>query len=1096
MNHTQSNLLASGIRDNHNRGNVAEFLHLNLHHNSLLSIVSAYFTIYAFEKLEPELSQIKELNFLFGEPTFVKSVNDTAQAQSFKIDDDQIKLATKLQQHTIAKRCEKWITDKVNIRSIKKSNLLHGKLYHIINDNKESAILGSSNFTVKGLGLAENNNNIELNLVVDSDRDRQDLKFWFDEVWNNPELVKDVKQEIINYLQKLYRDNPPNFIYYKTLYHLFFRDLLNQEKGDRLIQQQHLLDTKIWSMLFAFQKDGVKGVINKILAYNGCILADSVGLGKTFEALAVIKYFELLNYRILVLCPKKLRGNWTIYQAQNNSELNILLEDRFNYTVLSHTDLSRDSGKVGDIDLTTINWGNYDLIVIDESHNFRNNTKGKKDEDGNIIKQSRYERLLEDVIKSGIKTKVLLLSATPVNNNLKDLKNQLDLISEGKESAFSETLGIHNIKQVLTNAQTKFKQWATKENRHNSELLASLNSAFFTLLDGLTIARSRKHIEYYYPEVVDNLGGFPERLKPLSIFYAIDLEDNFLDYGDIDNEISKYKLSLFTPSTYVLEKYKELYEGKVIQRNFTQENREYYLIGMMRVNFLKRLESSIYSFKLTLERTITKIEDLIAQIKEFKEYQQDIIYTQDEEIRNIIGDDEEFSEAFQVGQKINYHLVHLNIDQWLNDLIKDKKQLNKLYLQAQAIDQNRDAKLAQLKQLIREKVKQPTINKLGNPNRKIIVFTAFADTAIYLYDALKTYVREELNIHLALVTGSNHNKTTLGETKFEHILTNFAPYAKKRDKIASLPQDEEIDLLIATDCISEGQNLQDCDYLINYDIHWNPVKIIQRFARVDRIGSPNSTVQLVNFWITQDFDQYINLRDRVESRMALMDLTATGEDNLLDEELIKKDLNYCDHQLLRLQEEVLDIEDFNDSISLNEFSLEDFRTDLLNYIQENRQLLEETPLGLYAVVPSPPQPSLIKPGVIFCLQQKGNSQDNQEVNPLQPYYLVYVKDDRTVRYSFAQPKQILDIYRQLCSNQPSVYQELADLFSTETEQGQNLTLYNQLLDSAVESITRTFQQRSLTNLFSNKQGKLSQHKITKTSDFELITWLIIKNNII
>lgn len=1088
----QPTLLTSGIRDNHSRGSVADFLCSNLYSDSLLSIVSAYFTIYAFEKLEQELSDIKELNFLFGEPTFVKAVNDTAQLQSFKIEDDQIKLETKLQQNSIAKRCEQWIIEKVNIRSIKQSNLLHGKLYHVINGNKESAILGSSNFTVKGLGLADKNSNIELNLVVDSDRDRQDLKFWFDEVWHNPELVKDVKQEVINYLQKLYQDNPPNFIYYKTLYHLFFKDLLNQENNDRLLKQQHLLDTKIWSMLFEFQKDGVKGVINKILAYNGCILADSVGLGKTFEALAVIKYFELLNYRILVLCPKKLRENWTIYQAQNNSELNILLEDRFNYTVLSHTDLSRENGKVGDIDLATINWGNYDLIVIDESHNFRNNTKGKKDEDGNIIKKSRYERLLNDVIKSGIKTKVLLLSATPVNNNLKDLKNQLDLISEGNESAFSETLGISNIKQVLTNAQTKFKQWAIKENRNNNELLESLSSAFFTLLDGLTIARSRKHIEQYYPEVVNNLGGFPERLKPLSVFYAIDLEDSFLDYTDIYNEISKYKLCLFTPFSYVLEDYKSLYEGKVIQRNFTQENREYYLIGMMRVNFLKRLESSIFSFKLTLERTITKIEKLITIIKEFKKYKQDITYTQDEEIRNIINDNDEFFDTFQVGEKISYQFVHLDIEKWLHDLINDKEQLNKLYLQAQSIDKSRDAKLGELKQLIKEKVSNPTINKLGKINRKIIVFTAFADTATYLYDSLKEWVKHELNINIALVTGSNKNKTTLGETKFEHILTNFAPYAKKRDKIPSLPQDEEIDLLIATDCISEGQNLQDCDYLINYDIHWNPVRIIQRFGRVDRIGSPNNAVQLVNFWITQDFDQYINLRDRVESRMALMDLTATGEDNLLDEQLTKEDINYRDNQLLRLQDEVLDLEDFNDSISLNEFSLEDFRTDLLNYIQENKDELKEAPLGLYAVVPPIPEHSVIKPGVIFCLQQKGETKDNQEINPLQPYYLAYVRDDRTVRYSFVQPKQILDIYRLLCSNQSSVYQELADLFSTETEQGENLILYNQLLQSAVESVTRTFQQRTVANLFSNKQGKLTQNKITKTTDFELITWLVIK----
>lgn len=1085
-------LLQSGIRDNNQRGSVGDFLRTHIEPNTSLAIVSAYFTIYAYEKLEHELSSIKELDFLFGEPSFVQAINDNSERQSFKIEDDEIKLETKLKQNAIARKCEQWIREKVNIRSIKQSNLLHGKLYHITNGNRESAILGSSNFTVRGLGLGDKDNNIELNLVVDSDRDRIDLKQWFNEVWHNPELVKDVKDEVISYLQKLYQDNSPQFIYYKTLYHLFLRDLVNQEKGDRLLQQQHLLDTKIWSMLFEFQRDGVKGVINKILAHNGCILADSVGLGKTFEALAVIKYFELLNYRILVLCPKKLRENWTIYQAQNNSELNILLEDRFNYTVLSHTDLSRDSGKVGDVDLATINWGNYDLVVIDESHNFRNNTKGKKDEDGNVIKKSRYERLLDDVIKSGIKTKVLLLSATPVNNNLKDLKNQLDLISEGKESAFSESLGISNIKQVLKNAQAQFKQWATKEQRTNGELLESLSSSFFTLLDGITIARSRKHIEQYYPEVVDNLGGFPERLKPISVFSNIDLDDNFLGYEDIYDEISKYKLSLFTPSSYLLDEHKDKYKGKVIQRNFTQENREYYLIGMMRVNFLKRLESSIFSFKLTLERTIIKIEKLITLIKDYQDNYSDITYTQDEEIRNIMSDDDEFSDAFQVGKKIIYKLKHLDTDTWLNDLIKDKKQLNKLYLQAQAVDNNKDAKLAELKELINKKVTSPTINKLGEPNRKIIVFTAFADTATYLYDSLKPWVKDELGINLALVTGSNDNKTTLGETKFDHILTNFAPYAKKRDKIPSLPQDAEIDLLIATDCISEGQNLQDCDYLINYDIHWNPVRIIQRFGRIDRIGSPNTAVQLVNFWITQDFDQYINLRDRVESRMALMDLTATGEDNLLDEELVEKDLSYRDNQLLRLQDEVLDLEDFNDSISLNEFSLEDFRTDLLNYIQENRKTLEEAPLGLYAVVPTPSEYPTIKAGVIFCLKQPSGDGKGNQINPLQPYYLVYVREDREVRYGFAQPKQILDIYRQLCSNQFTVYQELADLFNQDTQQGENLTLYNNLLQSAVSSISRNFQKKAINNLFNNKDGKLPPQKVNSNTEFELITWLVIK----
>lgn len=1137
MNNPQFNLLQSGIRDNKKRGTVGNFLREKIKPNSQLSIVSAYFTIYAFEALKDSLLNIKQLNFLFGEPRFISPSVIQADSLSkhnkqdayftdkkgFKIEDDEITLTNKLQQSRIARECEQWIEDHVNIRSIRQSNLCHGKMYHITSDNRESAILGSSNFTVKGLGLSDhNNNNIELNLVVDSDRDRQDLKFWFEEIWQDLSLVKDVKADVIAYLKQLYQDNTPQFIYYKTLYHIFFNFIEGQEKGDRLTQQQHLIDTKIWSFLFDFQKDGVKGAINKLLEYNGCIIADSVGLGKTFEAIAIIKYFELLNYRVLVLCPKKLRENWTIYQAQNNSELNILLEDRLGYTVLSHTDLSRDYGKVGAIDLSNINWGNYDLVVIDESHNFRNNTKGKKDEEGNIIKKSRYERLLKDIIQTGVKTRVLLLSATPVNNDLKDLRNQLYLISEGKEDAFIHTLKIKNLKDTLTNAQRTFTKWAKMKNRQQNQLLESLNSDFFTLLDGLTISRSRKHIEQYYPEVVKQLGGFPERLKPISIYPHIDLAQNFMDYDDIDDEISHYNLSLFKPSSYVLEEFKHHYQGEVIQKNFTQENRENYLIGMMKVNFLKRLESSVHSFQITLERTIDKIKNLEQKIQTYlnsktnfqfvnkneqagslfyeKNSKTNFQFVEDDELQagSLCYDDDDLQEAFEVGKVLKFQLAHLDIERWLQDLQKDRKQLNKLYLQAKDVDITRDAKLAELKKLIKAKVNHPTTNKNGQINRKIVIFTAFADTAKYLYQALFEWVTTNLKINLALVTGSNNNQTTFGTNKFEHILTNFAPLAKKRSLMPHLPQTGEIDLLIATDCISEGQNLQDCDYLINYDIHWNPVRIIQRFGRIDRIGSPNKSVQLVNFWATKDLDKYINLKNRVESRMALVDLTATGEDNLLKtddlKEIIKEDLRYRHEQLKRLQHEVLDLEDFNDSVSLNEFTLDDFRIDLFNYIQQHRQLLENAPLGLYAVVPSSGENNIIKPGVIFCLQQKDDTTGNEQINPLQPYFLVYVRNSQDVRFTFAQPKQILDIYRLLCSNQIKVYEELCYLFNQDTENGYNMTKYNQLLESAVNSITKTFKSRSVKNLFNTgKSGKIpiKSQQVNSGTDFELITWLVI-----
>lgn len=445
-----SNRQHSGIRDNHGRGNVADFLVDKLGTSSRLSVVSAYFTIYAYDALSSQLDQIDQLQFLFGEPRFIAALDpDKTDKKAFKIEDEGLELANRLQQKEIARRCAAWLRDKVEIRSIRQANLLHGKLYHIDDGRREHALLGSSNFTQRGLGVSATSN-IELNLVVDGDRDRADLKAWFDEIWADDKLVEDVKAEVLSYLEQLYVDHAPEFVYFKTLYHVFERFLSGQEADAALFDQTAIIDTEIWKALFDFQKDGAKGAIHKINRHNGCILADSVGLGKTYSALAVIKYFELRNHRVLVLCPKKLRDNWTVYLAQNNSELNPFLKDRFAYTVLSHTDLSRESGRVDGIDLATLNWGNFDLIVIDESHNFRNNTKGKRDEDGNLIRKSRYERLMDDIIQAGVKTKVMLLSATPVNNDLKDLRNQVYFVTEGRDTSFAQSFGIASIKDTLT----------------------------------------------------------------------------------------------------------------------------------------------------------------------------------------------------------------------------------------------------------------------------------------------------------------------------------------------------------------------------------------------------------------------------------------------------------------------------------------------------------------------------------------------------------------------------------------------------------------------------------------------------------------------
>ncbi len=1103
---------SSGLRDNHTRGTVADFLKGKIQDGSRLSVVSAYFTIYAYDALKGSLDSIEHLDFLFGEPSFVNRLDPSkTEKKAFIIDADGLALSNKLQQKRVAKECADWIEAKVDIRTIKQSNLLHGKMYHVATAGVEDAILGSSNFTVRGLGLGTGNNNIELNLIVDGNRDRQELKQWFDELWGNDDLVKDVKEEVLQYLKQLYENNAPEFIYYKTLFHIFKRFVDDAGKTDTDLGRTSLFETDTWKKLFTFQQDGVKGAINKILRYNGCIIADSVGLGKTFEALAVIKYFELKNERVLVLCPKKLRENWTVYT--DNSVLNPFLSDRYRYDVLSHTDLSRNKlGYSGDINLETLNWGNYDLVVIDESHNFRNNTPGRRDEAGEIIRKSRYQLLMDDIVKAGVRTKVLLLSATPVNNDLKDLRNQIYFLTEGRDDAFAETLGIGSVKDTLTAAQKVFSHWARKQSseRKTGDLLEKLSAAFFKLLDELTIARSRKHIQKYYKDTVAQLGGFPLRKKPISIYSDIDTKGRFLSYDKLNDEIVGYKLSLFNPSKYVQKQFQANYQTSA-RDPFTQADRENYLIGMMKVNFLKRLESSVKSFEITMDRTITKIEALENKIRtylagaagssESKELELDL---------GDPGEDEDLEEALLVGTR-KYRLEHMELDRgknWLKDLKKDKDQLRILLNAAQNVTPATDAKLKDLKKLIAAKVAKPTVNKLGQENKKVLVFTAFADTATYLYESLVEWASKDLGIHVALVCGGGDIRTTFGDRAFNQILTNFSPRSKTRNKIPTMPQAGEIDLIIATDCISEGQNLQDCDYLVNYDIHWNPVRIIQRFGRIDRIGSASTTVQLVNFWPTDDLNKYINLKNRVEARMALVDIAATVEDNILRseeiEELIHEDLRYRDKQLLKLKDEVLDLEDLGDSVSLTEFTLDDFRLELLKYIEANRAALEEAPFGLYTVVPPNPEYKVIAPGVIFCFRQETGSgvpgaakkDASKEINPLQPYFLVYVLEDGNVRFGFAHPKQILDIYRILCSGKSEPYSQLCNLFDQQTNHGSDMTAYDVLLKKAVDSIATTFRKRAASGLQSGRGFVLpdEQDQVNEATDLELITWMVVKNS--
>ena len=1085
--------LKSGIRDNLRRGTVHEFLAQEIKNGSTLSIVSAYFTIYAFEALQKPLNDIAELRFLFGEPNFINSLDpNNPEKKAFEIKDTGLELNKQLQQKPIAKACAEWIREKVEIRSTRKSNLLHGKMYHIATKGVEKAIIGSSNFTMRGFGLIQESSNIELNLEVDSDRDRRDLKAWFDELWDDDKLVVDVKAEVLATLEHIGKDHAPELIYYKTLYELFRDEIETRKNNEQRLEDTHLYDTKIWEALYEFQKEGVKSVIARLLRHNGCILADSVGLGKTYTALAVIKFFELRNERVLVLCPKKLHENWALYPAYNAQDTNPFLEDRFGYTLLSHTDLSRYTGKSGDIDLESFNWRNFDVVVIDESHNFRNDTKPTRDKDGNF-RHSRYTRLLEEVIKEGTKTKVLMLSATPVNTSLIDLRNQIYLMTGKREDVFRESLGISNIGAMLRQAQKAFKAWEEErqadDSRDKAKLLETLGADFFQLLGGVSIARSRRHIEKFYADEMDRIGEFPTQLKPENCHPPTDLS-GALSYKVLADQIGEFALSIYRPSSYVTsETVKQRLAQEKQRFRFNQVDRERFLIGMMQTNFLKRLESSAYSLSETLERTIGKIDNMLKKIDRYKQQGQTLNAQAD-----ILPDDDDDDEDFLVNRARNpYHLRELDCNRWKQDLIKDKQTLTAAWDKVKTITPERDGKLKAITAHIRDKAQKPTTDKDGKTNRKLLIFTTFKDTANYLYDNLSA-LASELKLNIAMVSG-DQTRTACGQNNFNAILTNFAPRARGRADGTS----DDIELLIATDCISEGQNLQDCDTVLNYDIHWNPVRIIQRFGRIDRIGSRNSAVRLINYWPTEDMEVYLRLQSRVESRMALADAAASGDDDPLNDftyEHAQMELNFRDEQLKQLREDVLDLDDLSDGVVMSDFTLDYFFAQLLKYLERNRAELEATPNGAYAVTAN--EASDTETGVIFFLHQRNATIDKAKKtpSPIHPYYTVYIRKNGDIRYGCANARQVLDLFEASAIGKPEPLQKLSLQFDQETQNGEDMGDYNRLLEAVIAHITRSHKKTQTQNLgrVGTRGFRLTAPSETPkdSSDFELVTWLIIK----
>lgn len=1065
-------------------------LSVEIKDGSRLSIAAACFSIYAFQELKKQLTDIDELRFIFTSPTFIKEkakkekrefyIPRLNRERSLYGTEFEIKLRNELTQKAIAKECAEWIKRKVTFKSNISDKSIQGGI--VVDSVGYTPI---NEFTTVELG-SEKGNAISTTIVKDESLAKTLLSD-FNEIWNDSKVLQEVTDEVIDSITAAYNENTPDFIYFVTLYNIF-NEFLEDVSEDVLPNEATgFKDSKIWSMLYNFQKDAALAIINKLEKYNGCILADSVGLGKTFTALAVIKYYENRNKSVLVLCPKKLTNNWNTYK--DNYVNNPIASDRLRYDVLYHTDLNRTHGKSNGLDLDRLNWGNYDLVVIDESHNFRNGGKIIENPDEND-KENRYVKLLKKVIRAGVKTKVLMLSATPVNNRFNDLKNQLALAYEGHTDYIDEKLDTtRSIDEIFKNAQRAFNTWSKWEacDRTTANLLKMLDFDFFEVLDSVTIARSRKHIQKYYDTT--DIGTFPTRLKPISLRpHLTDLE-SAITYNQIFEQLMQLSLTIYTPTHYILpskrEKYSDLFGDDKNKIGFDQMGREQGIRRLTAINLMKRMESSVYSFNLTLTRIKELIESTIKTIEEYdKSSEKNLDLTDISNADEFDGEDQNNDDLFSFGKKVKINLADMDYVSWKAGLDKDRDTLELLTLMIADITPEHDLKLQELLSLIDKKLKNP----INEGNKKVIIFTAFADTASYIYDHVSIYVKDKYGLNTAMVSGSVEGRTTCPKLKSDlnTVLTCFSPISK--DKKLLMPNDNtEIDFLIATDCISEGQNLQDCDYLINYDIHWNPVRIIQRFGRIDRIGSRNKVIQLVNFWPDVTLDEYINLKAKVETRMKIVDMTATGDDNLLSDEE-KTDLEYRKAQLKRLQDEVVDIEDMTTGISIMDLGLNEFRLDLLDYIKRHPDI-DKSPFGLHAIAKATEDTPA---GVIYVLKNRSNSVNIDNQNRLHPFYMVYISNDGEVICDHLSPKDMLDKMRYLCKGKTEPYSELCEQFNKETRDGRNMSQYSNLLGDAIASIIEVKDESDIDSFLGGGQVSFLNNEIKGLNDFELICFLVVK----
>ena len=1058
--------------------------------NSRISIASSCFSIYAYEELKEQLQNISELRFIFTSPTFVKEKQQKEKREFFipQLNRErslygtefEIKLRNELSQKAIAKECAEWIKQKVKFKS-NVTNELMGGFINIENDEKLT-YFPINGFTTVDLGCEKGNNLFNLVSKIDAPHSEQYLSI-FNEIWQDSKKLADVTEQVIENISNVYKENSPDFIYFITLYNIF-NEFLEDISEDILPNSATgFKESEIWNKLYNFQQDAALAIINKLEKYNGCILADSVGLGKTYTALAVIKYYENRNKSVLVLCPKKLNDNWVTFRS--NLTNNPIAKDRLRYDVLYHTDLSRDSGMSNGLPLDRINWGNYDLVVIDESHNFRNG--GQVYGDDEEKKENRYLKLLNKVIRAGVKTKVLMLSATPVNNRFFDLRNQIALAYEGESDKIDELLNTdQSIDEIFRNAQAAFNKWSKYDSveRTTENLLDLLDFDFFEVLDSVTIARSRKHIEKYYN--TEAIGKFPERLNPISIRPSLTKKNGAINYNEIYDLLVQLNLSIYTPSMYVfpskIEKYESRYGRDMGNTFFKQSDREKGIQRLMNINLLKRLESSVHSFRLT----VTKIKNLIDNAIELVENHYDSTFDFEAMVSDVdLELDDQNTDLF-VGKKVQISLNDIDTLSWLADLHQDSETLHQLLFFVNDITPEHDFKLQTLIETLDKKIENP----INGENKKVIVFTAFSDTAEYLYANVSHHLKNRYDINTALITGSVEGRTTIPRLKndMNTVLTCFSPISKQRDLLSNGKYNIDIDLLIATDCISEGQNLQDCDYLINYDIHWNPVRIIQRFGRIDRIGSKNDVIQLVNFWPDLSLDDYINLKARVETRMKISIMTSTGDDNLISEEE-KGDLEYRKNQLQRLMDEVVDLEDMTNGISIMDLGLNEFRLDLLDYMKNNKDV-EHAPFGLHAVVNS--KGFNTPKGVFFVLKNISKSINIDKQNRLHPFYMVYISNEEEIICNHISPKKTLDLMRYLCKGNSEPILDLCKEFNKETQDGRKMGNYSKLLESVIASIINVKEEKDMISFFNDVETISVINKISGLSDFELICFLVVK----